>query len=183
MKKENKVLKAQIEDLSQKIESLQENCRKEYNHESRHLVEASSSQSLDPDTTKSLDFLGNGFEDLMSFRNNAINEITVIKGKLQTLSEAVSKVSSALDDLQQYSFAFNVKLLNVQELNTRETVLDTSQLCVSIFKAIGANVNLQDIGIAHRVSPRNPSSKPKPIVCKFTRRLTREEVMSKRKKL
>ena len=45
---------------------------------------------------------------------------------------------------------------------------------------MGAEVSLTDIDIAHRVKPRNPSNRPKPIICKFIRRLAREEVMKRR---
>ena len=47
---------------------------------------------------------------------------------------------------------------------------------------MGAEVLIRDIDIAHRVSFRDTSRMgPKPIVCKFIRRLARNEVMSKRK--
>ena len=47
---------------------------------------------------------------------------------------------------------------------------------------MGAEVSIRDIDIAHRVSFRDTSRMgPKPIVCKFIRRLARNEVMSKRK--
>ena len=52
-------------------------------------------------------------------------------------------------------------LLIIQELGSRPAALDTSQLCVSIFNAIGAKVSLQDTDRAHRVSLRIPSSNPK----------------------
>ena len=44
-----------------------------------------------------------------------------------------------------------------------------------------ASVSLQDIDIAHRVPSRQASNKPDAIVCKFVRRLAREEVLSKRR--
>ena len=47
---------------------------------------------------------------------------------------------------------------------------------------MGAEVSISDIDIAHRVSFRDNSRMgPKPTVCKFIRRLARNEVMSKRK--
>ena len=47
---------------------------------------------------------------------------------------------------------------------------------------MGAEVSIRDIDIAHRVSFRDTSRMgPKPIVCKFIRRLARNEVISKRK--
>ena len=45
---------------------------------------------------------------------------------------------------------------------------------------MGAAVSIHDIDTAHRVKPINASNRPKPIFCKFIRRLTREEVVSKR---
>ena len=49
---------------------------------------------------------------------------------------------------------------------------------------MGAEVQLHDIDIAHRISHRNASDgQPKPIVCKFTRRLARECVMALRREI
>ena len=53
---------------------------------------------------------------------------------------------------------------------------DTSNLCVNLFNKMGAEVSIRDIDIAHRVSFRDTSRMgPKPIVCKFIRRLARAE--------
>jgi hypothetical protein len=47
---------------------------------------------------------------------------------------------------------------------------------------MGVQVSLMDIDIAHRVATRNPNSRrPKPIICKFARRLARKQVMAKRR--
>ena len=49
---------------------------------------------------------------------------------------------------------------------------------------MGAEVQLHDIDIAHRISHRNASDgRPKPIVCKFTQRLARERVMALRREI
>ena len=76
--------------------------------------------------------------------------------------------------------SFNVKLLGVPELATHETALQTTMLGIKIFNKMGAEVSTHNIDTAHRVKPRNASNRPKPIICKFIRQLTREEVMSKR---
>ena len=76
--------------------------------------------------------------------------------------------------------AFNVKILGVPECASQESALQTSNLCVAIFNKMGAEVTLTDIDIALRVKPRITSNRPKPIICKFTRRLAREEVMKRR---
>lgn len=47
---------------------------------------------------------------------------------------------------------------------------------------MGANITINDIDIAHRVSFRDSSrSEPKPIICKFVRRLARNNVMAVRR--
>ena len=74
--------------------------------------------------------------------------------------------------------------MGVPELKSKESAIETSQLCEKIFKAMGVNASLQDIDIAHRVATRNPNSiQAKPIICKFLRRLTRQEVMIKKREV
>ena len=46
---------------------------------------------------------------------------------------------------------------------------------------MGAEVSLQDIDIAHRVLTRPESDGPKPVICKFVRRLAKGKVMEVRK--
>ena len=68
----------------------------------------------------------------------------------------------------------------VPEQNDHESAETTTQLCLKLFHAIGAEgVTKNDIDIAHRVnSRRSDSHYPSPIVCKFIRRLAKEEVMA-----
>ena len=58
----------------------------------------------------------------------------------------------------------------------------TTQLSLKLFHAIGAEgVTKNGIDIVHRVnSRRSDSHYPRPIVCKFIRRLAKEEVMAHR---
>lgn len=57
--------------------------------------------------------------------------------------------------------------MGIPELNSKESEIETSQLCTKI---------------AHRVSTRRTfADRPKPIICKFVRRLAREEVMTVRR--
>ena len=62
-----------------------------------------------------------------------------------------------------------------------ESAASTSKLCLNIFKKTGADVSMFDIDTAHRVPSRNNNGKPKPIVCRFVRRLAKESVMNHRK--
>ena len=65
----------------------------------------------------------------------------------------------------------------------REPAIDTTKLCVRIFQAMGCNISINDIDIAHRVPARNATNSPRPIICRFVRRLIREEVMSRRQEI
>ena len=53
---------------------------------------------------------------------------------------------------------------------------------VKLFQEMGAEVSTLDIDIAHRVSTRNESEGPKPVVCKFGRRLAKGKVMEVRQR-
>ena len=53
-----------------------------------------------------------------------------------------------------------------------------------IFNKIGAEIHPYDLDMAHRVPSRNTSDgRPKPIICKFTRRIARESVMAARREV
>ena len=56
--------------------------------------------------------------------------------------------------------------------------METTDFCVSIFNAKGANSTVGDINIAHRVPPRNArGGRPKRIICEFIRRLLEDSCM------
>ena len=48
---------------------------------------------------------------------------------------------------------------------------------------MGANISIQDIDTVHRVPQRNNAGNPKPIVCRFVRRLVKESLMSHRNEI
>lgn len=67
-------------------------------------------------------------------------------------------------------------------LTTNVSAEETTNVCLKLFAAIGADdVTIHDIDIAHRVPPRSPSNKPNAIICRFVRRLAKNEVLAKKK--
>ena len=134
--------------------------------------------------TKSLDFLNKEYDDLVKFRKRAEERISAMKKSLAVISSRVNNLAWAIDQAQEYSYSYTVKLVGVPETKPRENASETSQLCLNIFNAIGAEIRPYDIDLAHRVIPRPAAEgRPKPIVCKFTRRLTREQVMALRREV
>ena len=103
---------------------------------------------------------------------------------LAVISSRVNNLASEIDQTQEYSHSYNVKLVGVPEIKPRENESETSQLCLNIFNTIGAEIHPYDIDFAHRITPRQaPEGHPKPIVCKFNRRITREQVMALRREV
>ena len=89
--------------------------------------------------------------------NNASNDETVSRS-LQYLSDEYNDLSAS---------------------NFDETAAETSALCVKLFQEMEAEVFLSDIDIAHRVPSRQQNGAPKPIICKFVRRLAKASVIDK----
>ena len=54
-------------------------------------------------------------------------------------------------------------------------------ICLSFFKAAGVEIYILDIDIAHRTLTRNATPGPRPVVCKFTWRISTEKVKNVRK--
>ena len=173
LKKNNDNLKKQLENarkdmkrLEERVE-VQEHASKEYN--------GGPSREVELETERSLSWLHESKSDIQI-------ELRAIRKRLDDIEEGLGELEGAVEEFQQYSYSFNIKILGVPELSDREKAEDTSNLCVNLFNKMGTEVSIRDIDIAHRVSFRDTSRMGlKPIVCKFIRRLTRNEVMSKRK--
>ena len=90
----------------------------------------------------------------------------------------VDAIANTIDKFQEYSFQYNVKIVGVPEVCSNEAASPTSKLCVKLCKEMGENISMQDIDTAHHVLERNNARNPKPIVCRFVRRLVKESLMS-----
>ena len=62
-----------------------------------------------------------------------------------------------MEEFQEYTYEFNVKILGVPELGPTESAEDRSNLCLKIFATRGAHATLSDIDIAHHVAVRDAS--------------------------
>lgn len=180
LKKQNENMQKEIEDLKDELKKVEENFR---------AIGGNGGRPARPDldTERTLNFIGEEYDDLNAFRKSATDQLEAFKGKLESLSDKVKEMAEVLDEVVDYSYRFNVKLIGVPEIQTgqREPAIDMAKLCVSLFSAMGAtNVDIRDIDTAHRVPARNPNTEaPKPIICKFTRRLARDEVMAVRREI
>ena len=146
-----------------------------------------SSPSPDAETAKSLDFLSNEYDDFSHFRSTAEKQFNRLNKCLEDLAARSSEVSDAIEAMQAYSYQYNVKILGLPELyeqsgqRKNESASESTDLCISLFKDMGVQVKDYDIDIAHRIQMRNASAGPRPIICKFVRKLIKNQVMDNRK--
>lgn len=178
LRKQNDELKYEIANLREDFKKFQHTVKiKETNHGDQKCKEPSE------ETQKSLNYVGDEYDDLKCFSKKAKQQISRLESRLTEISANVEHLSMSIDEAQQYSYSYNVKLMGIPQMKPRETAQETSELCVKVFQKMGVQLMLQDIDIAHRVPTRKTTDKPKPIICKFTRRLAREQVMAARKEI
>ncbi|XP_068739324.1 uncharacterized protein [Montipora capricornis] len=180
-----KSLQEENESLKKEIESL----KNEFGRISSALKSHESScggHKPHPEMETSLEFVGAEYEELKGLHVAAKKDLKALGERLNFLSDRVHEMAIEIDNLIQHSYSFNANLVGVPEIaesGSKEPAIDTTKLCVRIFQTMGCNISINDIDIAHRVPTRNATSGPKPIICSFVRRLTREEVMSRRREI
>ena len=172
LKKENNALKAQLSSMTDEIAKLKELIQRR-----------SDSGTVLPseEGAHCVEFVSKKYDDLHLFSRMAKDELQRLSTKLEELKAKVDTVGNAIDEIQEYSFQYNVKIVGVPERLQDESAASISKLCLNIFKETGADVSMFDIDTAHRVPSRNNNGQPKPIVCRFVRRLAKESVMNHRK--
>ena len=175
LKRENSDLKSKVSTLTEEISRLKDLIQQQSN----------SAASSAEETSHSLDFLSKEYmyDDLLRFKTTASKELQRLSSQLAEVKARVDAIANAIDEFQEYSFQYNVKIVGVPEVCSDEAASTTSKLCVKLFKEMGENISIQDIDTAHRVPRRNNTGNPKPIICRFVRRLVKESLMSHRKEI
>ena len=106
--------------------------------------------------------------------------------RLDLLTVNVDRIDKAIDEMLYYSYQYNLKIVGVPLISESESAQDIAELCVKLFSGLGVNVSIWEIDIAHRVPQRDTSTgngnrrQPNPLICKFTRRMTRDTVLASR---
>ena len=99
------------------------------------------------------------------------------------IDQKVEELDEAVESIMRYSYQYNMKLVGIPQVNSRsETAEERVSICLKVFSEMGVSISSHDIDIAH-TTPNKYQSNPAPIVCKFTRRFTKETVLSKRKEV
>ena len=172
LKRENSNLKDQLSVMVDEIAKMMD-----------MLLEQSKKPAATKDeTVQSLEFMSKGFDDFERFRVFAGKELQRLSAKLEELAVELNRVSRNIDEFQEYSYQYNVKIVGVPQTSQDESSAIASALCERLFKAMGFAVSIQGIDTAHRVPTRNTGNGgPRPIICRFIRRLSKDNVMNQRR--
>ena len=91
-------------------------------------------------------------------------------------------ISNAINEIEDYSYQFNIKLIGVPETSANESSRSTSSLYFKRFNDMGAKVTILDIDTAHRVPSRSDcGSSQNRSFANFLRCLVKERVTECRK--
>lgn len=170
LRKENDELKTQVADLGRELSKIQSK------------MATFNAEASEKELDKSVQFLSEEYDGFKAFKVSMEGEIRRMSSRLKDVEENVYKIDDAIESILKYSYQYNVKILGIKQKNASESSRDTVDLCLALFKEIGAKVAEYDIDIAHRVPSRN-SNFPPPIICKFTRRVAKESVMEFKKRM
>lgn len=182
LRKENSKLKEELAAVNNEVQNLK-TLLKQQRLQSEIECVGEPTKTYVASIQKSVDFLSEDHHDAKEFREKTLQELGKLSRKLAEISSKADNMAAAIDDLQKNSFQY-VKIVGIPNLQEdHKSAEATAELCVKFFHAIGATgVTANDIDIAHRVSTRRSDGHhAKPIVCKFVRRLAREEVMKRRR--
>ena len=168
LRKQNEKLRTDLQATEKEVEKLSKlvTCKSQ---------DGASSCPLSPGQSKSVDFISSQYDGIME-------QLQSIKAKLSGLDHKCNELRLAIDEMQAYSYQYNIKIFGLPTFAERENSESTAKLCIQLFHSMGVkDVSMQDIDIAHRVPARKASSRPNPIICKFVRRQVKERMMTARK--
>ena len=92
-----------------------------------------------------------------------MEQLQSVKAKLNGLDHRCNELRLAIDEMQAYSYQYNIKIFGLPTFAERENSKSTANLCIQLFHSMGVkDVSMQDIDIAHRDPVRKASSRPNP---------------------
>ena len=117
LKRENNDLKSKVSTLTEEISRLKDLIQQQ----------SSSAASSAEETSHSLDFLSKEYDDLLRFKTSASKELQRLSSQLSEVKARVDAIANAIDEFQEYSFQYNVKIVGVPEVCSDEAASTTSK--------------------------------------------------------
>ncbi|KAK2562056.1 E3 ubiquitin-protein ligase hecd-1 [Acropora cervicornis] len=133
-----------VTSLKRENDSLKEDLRRRFENLQKSLTRNEAQES------------GNGGEPSCSItKDEALNTLQYY-GK--SYDDLCPKLIRVFTELHQY----NVKIVGLPEIDSRESASATTSLCISLLKASGVDINEQNVDIAYRVPTRQATAGPRP---------------------
>ncbi|CAH3190453.1 unnamed protein product, partial [Porites lobata] len=118
----------------------------------------------------SVDFISSQYDGIME-------QLQSIKAKLNGLDHRCNELRLAIDEMQAYSYQYNIKIFGLPTFAERENSESTVKLCIQLFHSMG----VKDVSMQQQ--QQQQQSTERPIICKFVRRQVKERVMAARKEV
>lgn len=145
LKKENTALKNEVQGLKDQLNRLETELRK---REQVLTKDDEDKAVLSPDRAEAVDFVSKQYDDLVAFKAQALKELNEINSRISKISIRCDEVAEYIETMEAYSYQFNIKIVGMSPQAERESPELTTQLCLRLFSALGANdVTIQDIDI------------------------------------
>lgn len=113
LKQENQALMVQIDALFKKVKSLKEKCQTEGTTQASGVN--SSNKASNAESERSLQFLSDKYDDLTAANSDILVQLKQITRRLHELSNQVERVSTAIDEAEDNTYQYNVKIIGLQE--------------------------------------------------------------------
>ena len=178
LRNENEQGKRQLEELKKEFESIKSKMAEQ---------RGSYTATVIPPDTQDVQFLSDSYDALVQSKTSIEEDVGKFSLRLDLLGKNVDRIDKAIDDMLHYSYQYNLKIVGVPLVNENESAEDMANLCLKLFSALGNDISVYDIDIAHRVPQRNAAidngrrRQPNAIVCKFTRRMAQDKVLASRR--
>ena len=134
-------LRKEIEKLRTDLQATKEEVEKLSKLVTYKSQDGVSSCPLSPGQSKSVDFISSQYDGIME-------RLPAIKPKLNGLDHKCNELRLAIDEMQAYSYQYNIKIFGLPTFAERENSEATAKLCIQLFHSIGVeDVSMQDIDI------------------------------------
>ena len=143
LKKDNDDLKAETESIMQELKKVKELANSKDINLARydHICLNSNKEIL-----KSLDYLSKEYDDQKRFTQAVKQQFSRLESRVTEIAVKLDSLSNSIDEFQQYSYQYNIKLVGIPEIKANESATETSVLVTQI--ANDQNllfVNLHDV--------------------------------------
>ena len=69
-------------------------------------------------------------------QENILSKLEEMESKIGEIAQNIDRISKAIDDIQAYSYQYNLKIVGVLQAENTEKATDTVELCLKVLRAL-----------------------------------------------